>query len=182
MDKFTLTQEEIVLMIIDVQERLVPAMKYGGQVIEKTNTLISIAKNLEAPIIVTEQYPKGLGKTVPEVSANLDTASVYEKMTFSGFTPEVASALNQLGRKKIIITGIETHVCVLQTVRDLLGQGYQVFVVQDAVCSRTKENYKNALSQMSLMGAVITNLETALFDLMKESGTPVFRKLSKLIK
>lgn len=181
MDKFTLTRQESVLIVIDIQERLVPAMKYGKQVISKTSTLISIATNLGIPVIVTEQYPKGLGKTVSEVNISLG-ATTYEKITFSGCTAEVNSALNRLGRKKIIITGMETHVCVFQTVRDLLARRYQVFVVGDAVCSRTKENYRNGLSLMSLMGAVATNTETVFFDLMKEADTPQFRELSQLIK
>ena len=182
MNKYVLIREEAVLLVIDIQDRLVPAMKYGEQVIRNTNTIISFAKNLGVPIIVTEQYPKGLGKTVSEVSNNLEEPSTYEKTTFSGYTSEVSSALKNLERKKIIITGMETHVCVFQTVRDLLADGYQVFVVGDAVCSRTKENYLNGLFLMSSMGAVVTNTETVFFDLMKEAGTPLFRELSKLIK
>jgi nicotinamidase-related amidase len=181
MDKFTLTSPEAVLMIIDIQERLVPPMKYGGQVIKKTNILLSIAGDLGIPVMVTEQYPRGLGKTVPELAAGPEAAT-FEKVTFSGCTGDVTSKLSGLGRKKIIVTGMETHVCVFQTVRDLLALGYQVFVVGDAVCSRTKENYRNAISLMSQMGAVITNTETVFFDLMKKAATPQFRKLSELIK
>ncbi|MGI6423920.1 MAG: hydrolase [Tepidanaerobacteraceae bacterium] len=182
MDKFTLKTDETVLIVIDIQERLVPAMKYGKKVIDNTNILISIAKELEIPIIVTEQYPKGLGKTVPELSSNLEENLPYEKMTFSAYTDEVAATLEKTGRKKIIVAGMETHVCVFQTVRDLIASGYQVYVVQDAVCSRTKDNFKNGISLMSQMGAVVTNTETVLFDLIKISGTPKFKKLSKLIK
>ncbi|OLN32836.1 hydrolase [Desulfosporosinus metallidurans] len=182
MNKYVLTREEAVLLVIDIQEKLVPAMKYGEQVIRNTNTIISFAKKLGVPTIVTEQYPKGLGKTVLEVSNNLEESLTCEKITFSGCTREVTSALKGLGRKKIIITGMETHVCVFQTVRDLLAHGYQVFVVGDAVCSRTKENYLNGLSLLSSMGAVVTNTETVFFDMMKEAGTPLFRELSKLIK
>ncbi|AFQ45348.1 hydrolase [Desulfosporosinus meridiei] len=182
MNKYLLIESEVVLMIIDIQDKLMPVMKYGEQVIQNVNTLISVAKKLSAPIIVTEQYPKGLGKTVSEVSNNLEGSLTYEKSTFSGCTSEVTSALKGQGRKKIIVTGTETHVCVFQTVRDLLDNGYQVFVVRDAVCSRTKENYLNGLSLMTSMGAVVTNTETVLFDLVKQSGTPLFRELSKLIK
>lgn len=182
MNKYVLSGEEAVLMVIDIQDRLVPAMKYGEKVIQNTTTLISVAQKLGVPIIVTEQYPKGLGKTVSEVSYNLEESLTFEKTTFSGCTSEVTSALKGLERKKIIITGMETHVCVFQTVRDLLSQGYQVFVASDAVCSRTKENYRNGLSLMSDMGAVISNTETLLFDILKQSGTPLFKELSKLIK
>lgn len=182
MNKYVLIEDEVVLLVIDIQDRLASAMKYGEQVIQNTKTLISVAQKLGIPIIVTEQYPKGLGKTVAELSNYLEGASTYEKTFFSGCTSEVTSALKGLGRKKIIITGTETHVCVFQTVRDLLANGYQVFVVGDAVCSRTKGNYLNGLSLMSSMGAVVTNTETVFFDLMKQAGTPLFRELSKLIK
>jgi len=182
LNKYVLTLEEVILLVIDIQDRLIPAMKYGEQVIQNTNTIISVAKKLGVPIIVTEQYPKGLGKTVSDVTNNFKGSLTFEKTTFSGCTSEVTSALKGLGRKKIIITGMETHVCVFQTVRDLLAKGYQVFVVGDAVCSRTKENYLNGLSLISSMGAVVTNTETIFFDLMKQAGTPMFRELSKLIK
>ena len=182
MNKYVLIGEEVVLLIIDIQDRLVSAMKYGEQVLQNTNTIISVAKKLGVPVIVTEQYPKGLGKTVLDVSNNIEGSLTYEKTTFSGCTSEVTSALEGLGRKKIIITGMETHVCVFQTVRDLLANGYQVFVVGDAVCSRTKGNYLNGLTLMSSMGAVVTNTETVFFDLIKQAGTPLFRELSKLIK
>ncbi|MDP4159985.1 MAG: hydrolase, partial [Bacillota bacterium] len=178
MEKYVLTLEEAALMVIDIQERLVPAMKYGEQVIQNTNTIISFAKKLGVPIIITEQYPKGLGKTISDMRNNLEDSLTFEKVTFSGCINEVLTALKGLGRKKIIITGMETHVCVFQTVRDLLTQGYQVFVVGDAVCSRTKGNYLNGLSLMSSMGAVVTNTETVFFDLMKQAGTPLFRELS----
>lgn len=182
MNKYVLKKEEAVLFVTDIQEKLIPSMKYGEQVIHNTNTLITIARKLGIPIVVTEQYPKGLGKTVSELSDNLHGSSISEKVTFSGCTREVTSALEGLERKKIIISGMETHVCVFQTVRDLLSLEYEVFVVSDAVCSRTKENYLNGLSLMSSMGAVITNTETVFFDLIKEAGTPLFRELSKLIK
>ncbi|SJZ52900.1 isochorismatase family protein [Selenihalanaerobacter shriftii] len=182
MDKFTLSREDSVLMVIDIQEKLVPAMEYGEKVIQNTNKLISIAERIGVPIIATEQYPRGLGRTVSEVSNFFEEASIHEKITFSGYNDNIASNLNQLERKKIIITGMETHVCVFQTVRDLLDNGYQVFVVRDAVCSRTKNNYLNGLSLMTSMGAVITNTETVFFDLMKEAGTAEFRELLKLIK
>jgi nicotinamidase-related amidase len=169
-------------MIIDIQERLAPAVQHSAQVIRKTNTLVAIATSLGVPIMVTEQYSKGLGKTVSEININLENFSRFEKKTFSGCTAAVMSSLAQLGRKKIIIVGMETHVCVLQTVRDLLAHHYQVFVVGDAVSSRTKENYQNGLSLMSAMGAVVTNTETVFFDLIKEADTTLFRKLLKLIK
>lgn len=182
MDKLTLKRESAILLVIDIQERLVPVMKYGDKVIRNTNVLLTIAKELDFPVMVTEQYSKGLGKTVQEVATNIEGAPTFEKITFSGCTEEVTTALEETGRKKVIVTGMETHVCVFQTVRGLLALGYQVFVVADAVTSRTKANYLSGLSLMAAMGAVITNTETVFFDLMKEAGTAQFKELSKLIK
>lgn len=180
MDKFTLQVEDSLLLVIDIQDRLVAAMGQGAQVIERTGILLQVAKAMNIPVIVTEQYPKGLGRTVAELP--IEGAKVFEKITFSAYTAEVAEALREANRKKIIVTGMETHVCVFQTVRDLLQAGYQVFVVQDAVCSRRKMNFKNGIALMAAMGAVITNTETVFFDLMKKAGTPEFKELSKLIK
>lgn len=181
-DKFTLKKDETVLLVIDIQERLVPAMKSGDQVINKTNILLQAATNLGIPVLVTEQYPKGLGKTVEEVSKYLNQSKVFEKTSFSACIPEVVAELKGLGRKKVIIAGMETHVCVFQTVRDLLAHGYEVFVTEDAISSRTGENKQNGLNLMSHMGAVVTNTETIIFDLLKKAGTPEFKVLSKLIK
>ncbi|HWQ71379.1 MAG TPA: hydrolase [Desulfitobacteriaceae bacterium] len=184
MDKYTLYTEDSVLMVIDIQERMLPVMDHGEQVISKTVSLIKIAEKLEMPIILIEMYPKGLGKTVPEVMEHLAGVPRFEKITFSACCEiPLTEHLKKLGRRKIIVTGMETHVCVLQTVRSLLELGYQVFLVGDAVSSRTKHNYRNALALMHDMGAVITNTETVFFDLMKQSGTPVFKELSaKYIK
>lgn len=182
MDKYYLNKEDAVLIIIDIQERLVPAMSGGERSVKNTNVLIAAAESMGIPVIVTEQYPKGLGCTVPQIEENLGKAVKFEKTAFSGCIDGVRDHLNKTNRKKVIITGMETHVCVFQSVRDLLKQGYYVFVAADAVCSRTEENYSNALSLMREMGAVISNTETILFDLLKEAGTPQFKALSKLIK
>jgi len=182
MDKFTLNREETALLIIDVQERLAPVMHNREQVINNNKVLINAAAEMKLPVIATEQYPKGLGRTVPELLAMLDENNIYAKMTFSAYTDEVKAALKDCGRKKILVTGMETHVCVLQTVRDLIAAGYTVFLVKDAVASRTNDNYQNGLDQMKSFGAVITNTETVVFDLLKVAGTPEFKVLSKLIK
>lgn len=182
MDKYFLNRDEAVLLIIDIQERLAPAILKTDEVIKNTNVLIAMAKEMDIPILVTEQYPKGLGCTVPEIEVNLEGAIKFEKNSFTACTEGVLSAFGKLNRKKVIITGMETHVCVFQTVRDLIKSGYHVVVAADGVSSRTKENYKNGLSLMKDMGAVISNTETILFDLLKISGTPEFKTLSKLIK
>lgn len=182
MNKYILDREDTVLLIIDIQDRLVKPMKYGEKVIEKTKMLISAAEELNMPIIYTEQYPKGLGNTVSELEEVLKNGERFEKVEFSAYTEEVKKYIQSTGRKKVIISGMETHVCVFQTARDLLSDGYDVFIVEDGVCSRAKENYVNGLSLMANMGAVITNTETVIFDLLKKAGTKEFKVLSKLIK
>lgn len=182
MEKYILRREDTALLIIDIQERLAAVMRKKDQVIRNTKILMKAAREMDMPILVTEQYPKGLGNTVEEIQEELVNYKKFEKNSFTAYIDEVKSALKDSGRKKILITGMETHVCVLQTARDLLLDGYQVFIVNDGVCSRTDENYENGLDLMKEMGAVITNTETAVFDLLKVSGTPEFKVLSKMIK
>lgn len=182
MDKYTLNREDIVLFVIDMQERLVPVMKYKDQVIKNNKILINAAKEMSFPVITTEQYPRGLGRTVPELLDLIVEENVYDKNSFTAYTKEVEETLKSLGKKKILVTGMETHVCVFQTVRDLINDGYQVYLIKDGVASRTKANYLNGLDLMKSLGATITNTETAVFDLLKVSGTPEFKLLLKLIK
>lgn len=182
MEKFTMERSDALLLVIDIQERLVAAMKYGDQMIENTKVLVETSKVMGIPTVVTEQYPKGIGPTVPQLSSLIDNNMFFEKVTFTGCTEDVIAAIKKTGRKKIIITGTETHVCVLQTTRDLLKLGYEVSIVKDAVCSRSKENYKTGLELLKSMGAVITTTEVVVFDLLKQSATPEFKEISKLIK
>jgi nicotinamidase-related amidase len=169
-------------MIVDIQERLAAAMEDGKEVIRRAGILLAMSGVLSMPVVFTEQYPKGLGKTVPELRPDKETHAVFEKVSFSAYTEELASFLTRAGRKKVILAGMETHVCVFQTARDLLGAGYQVFAAQDAICSRTCGNWKNGLRLLEGMGAVVTNTESIVFDLLKEAGTPEFKTASRLIK
>lgn len=182
MEKYTLDKEDTTIMIIDIQERLVPVMKYKDEVVNNTKILIQASKEMGIPIIYTEQYPKGLGHTIEELAELIENGKRFEKTSFSAFNEEVKVSLDRLGKKKVIVVGMETHVCVYQTVRDLLYNGYEVFVVSDGVASRTKNNYLNGLELMKNMGAVIINTESIVFDLLKEAGTPEFKIMSKLIK
>jgi nicotinamidase-related amidase len=182
LEKYYLDREETALLIIDIQEKLMPAIINGNMLINKTSVLIDTANHMNIPILVTEQYPKGLGSTVEELDKNLGDAIKYSKTSFTCCSNEILNQLIGTKVKRIIITGAEAHVCVFQTVRDLLQQGFFVFVAEDAVGSRTEDNYKNAIALMREMGAVISNTETILFDLLKESGTPEFKALVKLVK
>lgn len=180
--KHNLNQMETQLMVIDFQEKLVPIMEDSEFTVKNAITLIKLAKTLEIPITVTEQYPKGIGHTILEISEELEWVSIFEKDSFSSFTSEIEKHISKNNKHKIIISGIETHICVFQTVRDLIENGYEVYVVLDAVSSRTKANRDSGISLMKDMGAIITNTETVLFDLLKVSTHSKFRELSKLIK
>lgn len=185
-DALTVSAHDTALLVIDVQEKLVPAILDHETLVEKTAVLIQIASAMEMPILVTEQYPRGLGPTVQVLSELIAQApamcSVFEKMAFSACTPDVMAALAATGRRKVIIAGMETHVCVFQTARTLQAEGYQCFLARDAVGSRTAANRDNGFDLIKTCGAVISNVETLLFDLLKVSGTPLFKQLSKLIK
>lgn len=182
MGKYTLNKDNTILLIIDIQEKLASIMKHRERVIDNTKILITAAKEMGMPIIITEQYPKGIGPTVVEIKEAVDNVKPFEKISFTAYIDEIKEALDATGRKKVVITGMETHICVFQTARDLLENGYEVFVARDAVCSRTKENFLNGLELMKDTGAVVSNTEAIVFDLLKVAGTPEFKVLSKLIK
>lgn len=170
------------MLLIDIQERLAPAMFNCSDAIKVNETLIKSLDALGVPIIYTEQYPKGLGETVPELKKLLDGKRLFEKTVFSAYSSELAAELNSLGVDSVILTGMEAHVCVYQTARDLLENGYKVFLVSDAVSSRVPNNCHNANYLISEMGAVVTNSETILFDLLQKAGTDEFKIVSRLIK
>lgn len=184
MDKFFLTKDNAVLLVIDVQEKLCKAM--DEKVLEKLTGNISIlqeaAREMGIPVLATEQYVKGLGETLPVLKEKL-TGPALEKMTFSCCGENAfPMKLREQKRKQVIVTGMETHVCVLQTVLELLEAGYNVHMVRDAVMSRRKENWQVGLNTAAAAGAVITSTEAALFQLLKVAGTEEFKKLSKLVR
>lgn len=184
-DSFFLDRDKAVLVVIDVQEKLCIAMdeKVLSALTKNIGILLDSAAELNIPVLVTEQYVRGLGPTVPELKVKTTLAPCYEKMAFSccGST-EFIEALAATGRTQVIITGMETHVCVLQTVIDLRAAGLNVHVVQDAVMSRSKKNWLTAIQSMTLAGAIPTSTESVLFQLLKVAGTDEFKKLSKLVK
>ena len=183
-DKFWLDGEKAVLVVIDVQEKLVPAMNQDlyNQLIHHASLLIEGFKALDLPIIATEQYSKGLGHTVAELNGATDQHCI-EKTTFSCCGEEnFITALEKSGAKQVLIVGMESHVCVFQTVLDLLDRGYVVHLVSDAVSSRFKSDYDNAIRTAARAGAVITTTETALFQLVKVAGTDGFKVISKLVR
>ena len=170
------------LLLVDVQEKLVPLIAESGRMIANCRRMIAGAKILGVPAFATEQYPKGLGPLIPELKSSFDR--IPDKLTFScaevlnwGTAAEQAD-----NRYQIVVAGIEAHVCVLQTVFDLLAAGFQVFVPADAVASRGELDWKVALDRMSTGGAVITTTESVLFEWCERSGTAEFKQISQLIK
>lgn len=170
-------------LIIDIQERLHPHIYHHDQLEMNTEILIKGLKLLEIPILVTEQYPKGLGLTIPTLREILENYEALEKMSFSCCDdPAFEIELNKTGKTQIIIAGIETHVCVLQTVVDLLEFGFQPVVVADCVSSRKENDKIIALERMRQEGAIITSFESLLFELARVSGTAIFKEISALVK
>jgi nicotinamidase-related amidase len=182
--KFKLEAEKAVLIVIDVQARLVPSMPQN--VYLRLRDTISMLVNgvglLGVPVVTTEQYPQGIGHTVPEL-ADACKEALIEKVSFGCCgEPDFLAALKKLGRSQVIITGMEAHVCVYQTVLGLLEEGYNVHLVRDAICSRNKIDYLTAVAGADKAGAVVTSAETVLFQMMQKSTHEQFRAVSKLVK
>jgi nicotinamidase-related amidase len=178
-----LERERTALVVVDVQERFRPAVLEFERVARNAGVLVQGANALGVPVLATEQYPQGLGRTVPAVADHLDAVTPIEKVCFSAVDAEpFAAALEATGREQVLLCGIESHVCVNQTAADLLAGGFEVQVAADAVSSRTNENRELGLHKMEREGAVITSVETALFELLGAAGTPEFKQVQALVK
>lgn len=178
-----LAVDKCALVVIDIQGKLAQLMHQKESLFENAQKLIKGVQVLEIPIIVTEQYPKGLGPTIPEIAGLFPDFRPLPKVAFSccgdeGFQRE----LRAVNRRQIMICGIETHVCVYQTTVDLLASGHDVEVVADVVSSRTAQNREIGLQRMRDEGAKITSVEMALFELMKVAEGPRFKEVSKIVK
>lgn len=175
-----INQNNCVLVAIDFQEKLVNMLQKDDAAV-KMDKLLTASNILGIPTIITEQYPQGLGKTL----ATFDTsnATIIEKTSFSAMQEEsFKAAIAQTGKKQIIIGGIETHICVHQTVSDLIDAGYEVYVVKDACASRNTYEFKQGIEAMKQNGAKITCLEIVLFELLRSSKHPNFKPIQALIK
>ncbi len=170
-----LARKRAALVVVDVQEAFRPYACFAG-VADACAKLISAARILELPALVSEQYPKGLGHTAPEVG--LEQEPRIEKSVFSAARAE---GFDLAGREQAVVCGIETHVCVSQTVHDLLARGVEVHVPADAVGSRHTIDYERGLERMERAGAVVTTVEAALFELLERAGTPEFKAVQGLI-
>ena len=182
---FRLTPDSCVLIVIDVQKKLMDAMPDGirGRTVSCIQVLIEASKRLGFPILASEQYPKGLGATVEDIAELIPEFSPFEKVTFSCTgTEKFANRIRELGRSTILLTGCETHVCCYQTALDLMEQGFIVHSVADALSSRQKLNWRMGLAALERAGAIPTTTEQALFDLLRVAGSEDFKALSRLIK
>ena len=182
----TLDRARTALVVIDVQERLFPAMDadHREEVMRNIKVLTATARRLNLGTLVTEQYPKGLGHTLEEVKDALPPeVQPVEKVAFSCQGVDAfRSRLTATGARQLLLAGIEAHVCVLMSALDLLADGYAVHIVADAVTSRTQANWRLAMAQLRQAGAVVTTTETVLFQLLRQADTDDFRELARLIR
>jgi nicotinamidase-related amidase len=172
-----LHRDRAALLVVDVQDGFRPYASFAD-VAESCRRLLAGARILQMPALVSEQYPKGLGPTAPELGIEQGEEMMIEKTVFSAAR---ADGFDLKGRRQAIVCGIETHVCVSQTVHDLLGKGVEVHVPADAVGSRHSLDYERGLERLERAGAVVSTVESALFELLERGGTPEFKEVQKLI-
>lgn len=175
-----LARDDSRLLIVDVQEKFVPVIPVAGQLIANCRKLIQGARVLGVPVAATEQYPRGLGGTTPELAELLPDRP--EKLRFSCAECLKWVAAHEDDRCKVVVAGIETHVCVLQTTLDLLSAGYEVYLPADALASRHKQDWRFGLERMANSGAVVTTTEAVLFEWCEVAGTEEFKEISRLVK
>lgn len=180
-----LDRERSTLLVVDVQERLAPAVRDGDSVLARVGILLDAARRLGVPAVVSEQYPKGLGHTVGALASRLDGpgVEVIAKTAFScAREPRLIEALDAKGRPQVVLCGLETHVCVLQTALDLQERGYAVHVAADAVASRDPARRDLGLARMRHAGCTVVDSEMVVFEWLGAAGTDEFKEVSRLIK
>ena len=176
-----LERAKSLLLLVDMQERLVPAMADAADVTARCGILLSAANALGVPVLASEQYPKGLGRTIPDLAALAPRR--LEKLEFSAYANSaIQDELSRADRPQIVLAGVEAHVCVLQTGLELIEAGFQVFVAADAVASRRPESREVALHRLGRAGATLITAEMALFEWLRSAAAPEFRTISKLIR
>ncbi len=183
-DPYLLERDESVLCVVDIQEKLAARMGEKEGIVESARMLTLAARRMGVPILVTEQYPRGLGPTVMELTIAMeDSYAPIEKMCFGcGGEPRFLDQLKSRKRKQVVLCGMETHVCILQTCLELLNRGYKVQVVADATCSRRIAHKEIGLGQMRQMGAIVTTAEAVVFQWLEKAGTEEFKDLLPLFK
>lgn len=176
-------REKCLTLIIDDQIKLLPSISASEQLLNNTKILIQGLHILEVPMMITQQYTKGLGMSDPSIFQSAQTETYWEKRSFSCWgDTEIRQQIQNSGYQQIILCGIETHICVLQTALDLLHNGYDVILVEDCISSRKPSDRNCAIRRMEKAGAIVTTYESLLFELMETSLYPHFKEISKLIK
>lgn len=178
-----LDRNQSCLIVVDIQERLAPAMHDGGQgAIRNTGILMQAARRLGVPVLVSEQYPRGLGRTVPALQEFMPNQGVIEKVEFAcPGNADFIGEFKKISKKQAVIAGMETHICVLQTALKLRGQGVEVFVAADATASRKTESMDYAFARLTDTGCAIITTEMAVFEWLERAGTDDFKALQPLI-
>jgi nicotinamidase-related amidase len=180
-----LEAERCALIVVDIQEKLLPPIFENTRLLKNSQLLIRLAGILKIPALLTTQYTKGLGNTTPEIASLLPDAQPIDKLMFSCFGSEAfCSMLKRLpgNRNTVLLCGMESHICVMQTVLAALREGYIVHVASDAVSSRSEWNWKIGLDRMRAAGAVISSTEMILYELLRSSGSPAFKELLPYLK
>lgn len=174
--------ETALLLVVDIQDRLLPAIHDGDACIEASRRMIEAARVLELPIVATEQYPEGLGPTCATLAERLSGVDIITKMRFSACVEPVVERLRQHDRPHVIVVGIEAHVCVLQSVLDLLRLGYIPYVCVDAIGSRRPLDRDTAVQRMAAAGAILSTTESVTLEILGEAGTETFKRILKIVK
>jgi nicotinamidase-related amidase len=180
-----LKKEDTLLLVVDIQERLCAAMEkeFKATFMRNSRILMETARAASMPMVVSEQYPRGLGRTIPEIAELTDNGAVLEKLFFSCYRDQALKArIDSFRKQAVVICGIETHVCVMQTALDLMFAGYTVAVAGDAVCSRRMTDRIASLEAMARQGILVYPTETIAFMIMEKAGTELFKRISPLFR
>ncbi len=176
-------REDTAALLVDIQEKLLPAVHKSEETLATTVKLVKGLRILDIPLVPIRHYPQGMGDLAPELRAALGDYTPSDKITFSAWeTPELRERIQSLGKKNLLVFGMEAHVCMLQTAIDIANDNYTVVVVADCVASRCPEDKEVALRRAEKEGAIITTCESILFELLREAGTATFKKILALVK
>ena len=178
-----LLTKECILVLIDIQEKLFPFVKDKDQLLRQITKLIQFTGIMKIPLILTEHYPQGLGQTIPEIKNILSEYNPIKKITFSAFRSEkFLQKIQETKIKTLLICGIESHICIEQTVLDGLSLGLKIHIISDAISSRKKHDLKIGIQKMQQYGGIISTTEMAIYEILERADTPEFKDALKLVK